>query len=224
MRHFVKFKKILCFILLAVCVLVSQGCDKHTKYKVLTFFFTGVPHPENQADLLIMKKQMISKDADADEQVMAISSIHGPYGAGQCFLCHEVNTTAALKKGAKRQGKEKASMRFDSKLPGRLLSPIKQLCIECHPTKSMQSAFSQDLWIHGPVSSGLCTVCHSPHSTQYRYMLRRGNSSEMCSICHASGFISQSEDHIEGKDCISCHNAHLGKNRFLLKKDYDEVY
>jgi predicted CXXCH cytochrome family protein len=219
----VKIKKGVYFILLAVCVLVAQGCDKYTNYKILTFLFTGVPHPEKQTDLLTMKKQTIAKDTDGDDQVVNISSTHGPYAAGQCFLCHELNTMAALKKGAKGEG-EGASMRFDSNLPGRLLSPIEKLCLECHPTKSMESAFSQNLWIHGPVSTGTCIACHNPHSTQYRYMLRKGNSNEMCTICHAPGFISQSEDHIEGKDCISCHNAHLGKNRFLLRKDYNEVY
>ena len=221
MRLHVKLRNGLCVIITALCVFAAQGCDKYTRYKALTFFFTGVPHPEKQVDFAVSKQRKIVEEGEEGETVTVLSSIHGPYAAGQCFLCHEVNTTAALRKGAKGEG---VARRFDSGLPGRLLSPIKDLCIECHPTKSMKSAFSQDLWIHGPVSSGLCTVCHSPHSTQFSYMLRKGNSNEMCAICHEPGFISQSEDHIEGKDCISCHNAHLGKNRFLLKKDYDEVY
>mgnify|MGYP001571791565 CR=1 FL=1 len=38
--------KMLCIVLLGVFVFFSTGCDKYTRYKVLTFFFTGVPNPD----------------------------------------------------------------------------------------------------------------------------------------------------------------------------------
>jgi len=211
------------FVILVVC-LFTAGCDKYTKYKVLTVFFTGVPHPEKQPELSMTVEKANEPSEGEPTKTVAVSSIHGPYAAGMCYLCHEVSTTAGLKTRDRTKKPVQQTKRFDSALPGRLLAPVQELCIECHTSKSSKSAFSRDLWIHGPVSSGTCTICHSPHATQYRYMLRNGNSNQMCAMCHEEGFISNTEDHREGKDCITCHNAHLGKSRFLLKKDFDEVF
>jgi predicted CXXCH cytochrome family protein len=86
----------------------------------------------------------------------------------------------------------------------------------------MISAYNRGLWVHGPVSSGLCTVCHSPHSSKYPFMLLSGKTNEMCRSCHAEGYIMPIEDHKKDMDCTECHNPHIGKNRFLLKKDFDE--
>ena len=210
-------------LILAVC-LFTAGCDKYTNYKVLTFFFTGVPHPEKQPELSMTVEKSSKKTGEKSIKTVAVSSIHGPYDAGQCYLCHELSTTAALKTRDQTKKPAPEAKRFDRALPGRLLSPVNELCIECHTSKSTQSAFSKDLWIHGPVSSGMCIICHSPHATQHPYMLRQGNSNQMCAMCHKEGFISNTEAHREGDNCITCHNAHLGKNRFLLKKDFDEVF
>lgn len=211
-------------VILAVC-LVTTGCDKYTRYKVLTVFFTGVPHPDKQSELSMNVQKMTEEAKKEPEKTVAVSSIHGPYAAEQCFLCHEVNTTAGLRNRDRKDEEPSPSpARFDKALPGRLLAPVEKLCIECHTSKSVQSAFKKGLWIHGPVSGGMCTICHSPHATPYRYMLRQGKSNQMCTMCHAEGLLSNTADHREGNECTSCHNAHLGKNRFLLKKDFDEVF
>lgn len=206
----------LCFIILGPILFLLSGCDKYTRYKLSTFFFTGVPHPDGIIDYL-PKEAEKGSSRESEKEEISSRSVHGPYAANRCYLCHEISKS-------RRFGRAEDTKRFDKGLPGKLLSPVKKLCVECHTSKTMESAFSKNLWIHGPVSSGMCTICHNPHSTQYRYLLRQGNSSQMCAMCHAAEFMVQSEDHSTGEECTNCHNAHLGKTRFLLKKDFTEIY
>lgn len=219
----------LCIFLLLTFSFLTSGCDKYTQYKALTFFFTGVPHPDERDELALMDDQQSVRRDKAQRGKKDQSTVkvymHGPFAANQCFLCHETEATVAI--GKSRVNKKKSgatSKRFERTLPGRLVAPLREICIECHVTKSMKSAYSRDLWIHGPVSAGTCTICHSPHSSRHRFMLLYGSSSEMCTRCHGKGFITETEYHLKDEECTNCHNAHLGKDRFLLKKDFDEIY
>ncbi len=154
------------------------------------------------------------------EDITIVSYAHGPYGAQQCFQCHSTSQTASFRSSADKKGK--SVIKSEQNVSGRLVMPIKELCIDCHAAKSVNSAFSMGLWIHGPVSEGICITCHSPHASTYPYMLRKGSSREMCTSCHSPGLMLETDDHKKNEDCTSCHNPHLGKTRFLLKKDFDE--
>jgi len=212
---------------------ITTGCDKYTRYNVLTFFFTGVPHPDEPQDEAARKKKGAFAAGAKKErktgarEISSLAYTHGPFGAGQCNLCHLTAPKESIRTSDKKDDKKavaRAIPTWEGGLPGRLTSPLKELCIECHATKSARSAFSKDLWIHGPVSDGLCTACHSPHQSPFPYMLLMEKSRDLCGKCHAKGFILAIEEHKQDKECISCHNPHLGKNRFLLKEDLDEVY
>lgn len=225
MKHSYGHIIILYCLFFAITCFVLSGCDKFTRYKIATFFFTGVPHPDKTAELSlteVTKRDIITKRKKREK---SSASSHGPYASKRCFLCHETTSTRGLvKSDLKQPVASPPAQRFDSALPGRLLMPPRQLCFECHPSKSMESAVKANLWIHGPVADGMCTICHSPHASSYPFMLRQGNAAEICSRCHAKGFIMPTEDHLQGEECTKCHNAHLGKNRFLLKKDFTEIY
>ena len=203
------------FVSITVLLIFVTGCDKYTKYKVTTFFFTGVPPLEKNESLL-----SVENTARAEEETVVIretwASTHGPYGAGQCYQCHKI----------KAGQKEMAKGAFPNlqSLPKELLKPKNEICIECHTTKSVESAFTRDLWIHGPVSAGMCTTCHHHHQSAFPYLLLKKTSKELCSQCHIDGSITKIEEHLQDEECSLCHNAHLGKNRFLLKKDYFEIY
>ncbi|RJR14508.1 MAG: hypothetical protein C4581_14055 [Nitrospiraceae bacterium] len=209
-------------ILICIFLSVFTGCDKYTSYKVLTFFFTGVPHPD-RVDSLPEERAGLSGEEilrKRKEDITIVSYTHGPYGAQQCFQCHSTSQTATFRSSAENKGK--SVIKTDQNVSGRLVMPVKELCIDCHSVKSVNSAFSRGLWIHGPVSEGICITCHSPHASTYPYMLKKGTSREICTLCHAQGLILDTEDHRKNEDCTSCHNPHLGKTRFLLKKDFDE--
>ncbi|HLI62690.1 MAG TPA: cytochrome c3 family protein [Terriglobales bacterium] len=42
----------------------------------------------------------------------------------------------------------------------RLVSPVTQLCLTCHP-------LSSDKVLHGPYKAGDCVICHSPHASNF---------------------------------------------------------
>jgi predicted CXXCH cytochrome family protein len=215
-------RKIIFLILL--CVIFSlTGCDRYTRYKVATFFFTGVPHIHEKDPLTIKEPELITR-ADETEEMRLLRAmryfVHGPYANKGCVLCHEETSGA----GFNIAGKKQESTRVIKAISGKLLLPLRDLCIDCHSRKSVQAAFDQDLWIHGPVSVGLCISCHSPHQSPYQYMLLKESSIELCTQCHAEGYITEIEEHTRNEECVLCHNSHLGKDRFLLKKDFSEIF
>ena len=147
--------------------------------------------------------------------------IHGPKAAGECYHCHQKSTGPGYgRKGKRRQGVPT----LNETMPGNVKGSISKLCIECHVTKTARSAVDNELWLHGPLAAGICNSCHHHHSSRYNYMLVSKSSRDLCSRCHAEGFLTQSDEHKGSDECISCHNPHLGKNRYLLKKDYVEVF
>ncbi|MEF9425911.1 MAG: cytochrome c3 family protein [Candidatus Mariimomonas ferrooxydans] len=219
-------KVLMAFALLGILFIFATGCDKRTKHKVLTFFFTGVPPlEEGKQDETVENTQVVmAKTKNNKKRIKPQVSVfsHGPYGAGQCYLCHDISTSASFKTFPKKKSPGIAGQ--GRGVPGRLVAPLKELCAECHPQKSAQAAHSKDLWSHGPAANGDCTACHNPHRSAFQYMLLREKTTELCTQCHSSGYILQTEEHTNDRECISCHNPHMGKNRFLLKKDFNEMF
>jgi len=204
--------------LLSIAFLITAGCNKYTKHNLLTFFFTGVPPLEWEGTTALVVNPEPETAAEAGvEQINMLSTTHGPFDAGQCYQCHILKGKETDKKNTSR------SLPSLDSLPKELVMPKEELCIDCHVTKSFESAVERNLWLHGPVSTGLCTACHHHHRSGFTYMLKSDPLS-LCTQCHIGGSIIETEDHLSGKECIFCHNAHLGKNRFLLKKDYLEIY
>jgi predicted CXXCH cytochrome family protein len=60
-----------------------------------------------------------------------------------------------------------------------LVSPGNQLCFTCHEK-------SNDPVQHQPYGEGLCTVCHSPHASNFPAHLWVGQQ-EICMGCHVKG-------------------------------------
>ncbi len=200
------------------------GCEKYARHRFLTTFFTGVPHPDSknieteknagQSPEEILRKRK--------EDFTVPSYVHGPYASQQCYQCHSTSSSATFRFFGDEK-KKGTSVAAAQNISSRLVLPIKELCIDCHTDKSVSSAYNKGLWIHGPVSEGVCTVCHGPHSSPHPAMLRYASSKEMCGSCHSPGFINMEiEDHQKDEECTTCHNSHVGVNRFLLNKDFDE--
>jgi len=216
------YSGIVVFIFVSLFLSIT-GCNEYTRYRVLTFFFTGVPEPGAEA-----KKEEVPKGMTLKEYLKkgltsrTVPFLHGPYASQQCYQCHSTTKSAALRSVVRMKQKKGLGFKAATEVAERLVKPVTELCVDCHAEKSVESAYNKGLWVHGPVSSGMCTVCHHPHTSRYPYMLRKGKARDMCRSCHAKGYIMESEDHKKDKDCTECHNPHIGKNRFLLKKDFDE--
>jgi len=112
---------------------------------------------------------------------------HEPYAERQCDACHDAKATNAL------------------------VVPREQLCFQCHDF-DLSAKF-----VHGPLVAGGCLLCHDPHSSPYRHLLR-SDSDGFCLSCHDRRDLTKIDGHEAGRvDCTSCHQAHTSDKKYLLK-------
>jgi predicted CXXCH cytochrome family protein len=112
---------------------------------------------------------------------------HGPFAARQCGACHEAAATNAL------------------------VAPKEELCFRCHDLDLRRR------YVHGPIASGGCLVCHDPHSSMYRFLLV-SESDQFCFHCHEREAVAAIEGHGTLENgCTECHDAHASDNEHLLK-------
>jgi len=204
--------------LLSFLILFASGCDKYTRYKVSSFFFTGVPPLEEANRVDTARTQAGGKERKRIRIKKVVKYIHGPKASGECYHCHEASGRKRKKVGIGAPPSLQATM------PGKLTESLKKLCIKCHASKSAEAAQIKNLWLHRSTTEGNCTLCHNPHESPFRYMLITEKSTDLCTQCHLKEYLQRIEEHTENRVCISCHNPHIGKNRFLLKKDFNEVF
>jgi predicted CXXCH cytochrome family protein len=214
----------LCVLILAVLTTFISGCSQETKHKVLTFFFTGVPPPEEE------KKSEVEKDkapeaAQVEKEVVPQVTIysHPLTAAGLCSQCHE--STADFTRFGGR-GRRVIFRKGSGPSPGKLVVDSKKLCVMCHKDKSASEALTAGLWMHPTSANGDCKACHDPHQSTNPYVLIE-KPENICTQCHKEdemmAKVIDKEAHRQPSDCLSCHNPHLGKDRVLLTKDYKEV-
>jgi predicted CXXCH cytochrome family protein len=167
------------------------GCDKYTRYKVLNFFFDGVPHPDGEPK----KGEPVAVSAKAEKPTRA-----------------EQPQQAVLHKHPPAEGKDDCS--FCHGPVNRMVLPSKDICLKCHEHVKDKRPF-----IHGPAAVD-CVVCHNVHESQVKTLLKKvGNMA--CFECHDKEGIQKTEPHKEMKEdelvCLSCHDPHGGKDKFFLK-------
>ena len=211
----------ICIIFMCIFLFIT-GCDQYTKQKILVFFFP----PLGKERKAVIKEEEIEKQSSKIEKKgspQLTYFVHGPKAQGKCDQCHELSGTYAFRK-ADTKGAGVPSIGEVSGRLGRLVMPLSELCLDCHISKSQKTAYSNQLWLHGPAAPGECTLCHQPHQSEFQYMLLKKNSIELCTECHTKGYMLEIDEHKEENGCSLCHNPHLGKDRFLLKKDFNEVF
>lgn len=112
---------------------------------------------------------------------------HGPYAARLCNACHAAGAGNAL------------------------VAPREELCLRCH-TLDVDKAY-----VHGPLASGGCLVCHDPHGSRYDHLLV-SDSGTFCLKCHDRNTVASIEGHADLKaGCTTCHDAHGSDAKYLLK-------
>ena len=159
------------------------GCVTEKNYKMLSFFFDGVPEPGK-----VMTTDTLGRAGSKDQAKTEVRGVvHGPYAARLCKACHEAGTS------------------------NNLILPIDQLCANCHNIRLDKK------WIHGPVVSGGCRVCHMPHSSRFGFLLV-ADSKDFCFYCHNRADVFKNPVH-QGSDssCTTCHDAHMSDTKYLLK-------
>ncbi len=158
------------------------ACAAETNYKVLSFFFDGVPKPEEKKTAGEKK----TSEGTAEIAQKFAPTVHAPYAARMCDACHNPSTHA-------------------------LVLPIQELCFKCHQFKMDKKYVHGPLAsggcrvCHDPHSSGYrfllvseserfcfychdekaiarneahkghdmkCTTCHNPHMSDKEHLLR----------------------------------------------------
>ncbi|MHC4436213.1 MAG: cytochrome c3 family protein, partial [Planctomycetota bacterium] len=78
-----------------------------------------------------------------------------------------------------------------------------------------------DGWVHGPVATGTCLLCHESHKTENKSLLRKPVP-ELCYQCHSTDSLKSVANHSDKsyQNCSVCHEGHVSPGRMLLKQDF----
>ncbi len=126
--------------------------------------------------------------------------VHGPVAVGECTVCHLPINKQEMYDGKKHK--------FELAAQGQ------NLCYTCHERKDTEKV------VHGPIALGLCTFCHDPHQSPYRYRLRASPPSQLCFLCHPNDKTIEKEVHgpVAVGDCVACHDPHTSPYQYRLRK------
>lgn len=163
---------------------LSMGCNPTSRYKVLSFFFDGVP-PLRVTEATQGENGALAKPAAQSRKVVAQG--HGPYAARLCGACHESAATNALVVPREQLCFKCHEFRMDKKyIHGPLASGG---CTACHDPHSSQYRYllvseSDGFCLHCHDRQALartaahagveeqCTACHDAHMSDKKYLLR----------------------------------------------------
>ena len=180
------------------------GCDQNARYKVLTFFFEGVPKPGEERP---RSSWTANQDNTSTEQMNDLDKEDG-------------RTVVGEKQGQKRPSRHDFSRDCAQCHTGGLTSgrqelrtPLPELCYSCHLDLTQG-----DDYLHGPLNVGECVFCHDPHQSAFIH-LQRAPQPDLCYRCHLQDDIALIPGHdlaLEGI-CTNCHEPHGGTGPMLLK-------
>ena len=152
------------------------------------------------------------------------SEIPGELAEGDCIECHADLIDNTVVHPITEQGCEFCHTPTGEEHPGDKAgftfdSPFPDMCYMCHDDKNKMS------YVHSPVSEGDCSVCHSPHSSKYKSLIRDEFSDNACVDCHYIETKTATTVHGpvgEGR-CQDCHDPHQSDYQFTIKKGSKEM-
>ena len=171
---------------LGFVIWLAIGCSHQNRYKVLSFFFDGVPDPNKPA--------VASATSENGAPItVGIVSTHKPYAAGKCDACHQstgeevgsaqtVIDSSVCMKCHQTEIQKHAVMHapvaagaclfchnpHNSALPHLLSTPAPALCTQCHDRSLLGGNPPEHL-----SESSQCLDCHVGHGEDKRGFLLR---------------------------------------------------
>jgi predicted CXXCH cytochrome family protein len=167
---------------LAILVAGALGCSSTTRYRVLNFFFDGVPRP--RAAPAALPATAVESTGGARP---AGFFEHGPYAAKLCSGCHATGAMNTLVAAGDQLCSRCHALRLDRRyVHGPLASggclachephssPYRHLlvsasdgfCLRCHDRAALKP-------IPGHAGQAEdCTACHDAHMSDRRYLLK----------------------------------------------------
>ena len=154
------------------------------RYKVLSFFFDGVPTPEEEAARAMAGNG--KKRRERDTGLKGVYRAHGPFAAKECsachvkssnqlilpieqlcFKCHTMNISKKYVHGPLASGGCRiCHLPHGSSYAFLLVSEPKDFCLYCHNKAAI---------LRREVHQGTeeqCTTCHDAHSSDIEYLLK----------------------------------------------------
>lgn len=180
------------FFVFLIIIILFWSCSTNTQYQILSFFFDGVPNPQDTTKIesLANTADTLKKNSPLTVSRVRkpIYNLHSPYQDRSCSDCH--NTEGS----------------------NRLVVKEPDLCYECHDDFNDEFDF-----LHGPVASGYCTACHNPHMSKNEKLLNYSKR-DLCIFCHEQKqvFLNDVHEGIELSECLDCHNPHGGEDKYIL--------
>lgn len=163
---------------------LAYGCGEPTNYKVLSFFFDGVPEPKTE----IAGEQAGKAGAGrTKEGTVKEFTVHGPYAARLCDGCHARGGSNKLLLPVNELCSKCHNIQLNKKwVHGPLVSGG---CMACHnphssPYRFLLNSESREFCFYchsrgdvskNPVHQGTdagCTTCHDAHMSDKKYLLK----------------------------------------------------
>ncbi|MFQ5959777.1 MAG: cytochrome c3 family protein [Candidatus Methylomirabilales bacterium] len=125
--------------------------------------------------------------------------VHGPVVVGACLACHTPVDEKTMNDPERHQ--------FT------LAKEEREICYTCHERR-----LDTEKVVHGPVRFGLCTACHDPHQSPYRYRLKASPPGKLCFQCHIQDKTREKEVHgpVAVGECVACHDPHTSPYEYRL--------
>jgi len=168
-------------------LIVLASCQEQRDYKVLSFFFDGVPDPNAPRPAGVLAPVHFTS-AQSLESLPPRAFQHKPFALGQCSQCHLA----------------------DRKQLSRLSSV--DLCVKCHQNTSKEFKV-----MHGPVSVGLCLWCHDPHESDQPHLLKSVGADLCLQCHDRQLLPSNPAHQSDSSACLDCHLGHGGTEHALLR-------
>ncbi len=178
---------------LIAALVPPAACSQGTRYRVLSFFFDGVPETGVRLARQDPSTSTTGAGDVSESQVPPVRRMiaHQPYKEGKCDACHDRASGGLYK--TEQQG----------------------LCLDCHAAIVKGSLFR-----HGPVAAGACTACHHHHASPEPKLLLE-SAATICFRCHMRNDLTETAGHdsTDTPSCLACHDPHGGTDRFFLTND-----
>ncbi len=174
------------FFWTAVAVILSGGCAAERRYKVLSFFFDGVPDP-NAPPGAGTGDEGSGTGAGGSPKLLAV--VHKPYLENKCDACHQ-----------QARGTYESFSKADPKV-----------CLNCHANVVRQYPV-----MHGPVVAVECLWCHTPHESSVPHLLKESSPGVCRQCHERDMMSPRPPDHLTDRNCLDCHSGHGGSQRFML--------
>jgi predicted CXXCH cytochrome family protein len=240
-----------------VVIAATFACSPLQRHAVFDFVFDGVPPYQTPEERTIEAMEAAKREAEASVEASRTNKrrlkklarfTHGPFAAKECTRCHDL-TTASGFRGLGGGGGTRSAV--DLAEAGRLRMPVDELCVHCHTDFASDAPGNDELWLHGPVASGWCVLCHEPHSSGYPFLVATEPTARLCGGCHVREDLVATAEHrpvevedafpapapvkaedLESeeavtpsfsvvRDCTRCHDPHMGPDRLLLRPRHE---